>query len=312
LRHARDFARYWTENVRWAAPPLLLDTVEDLDRRFVCDFPMGSLEAGRLTLETGNATTLRILDGQHRVFGWFDVRRSLNERAAELQERLARGRRLGNRSVVESALAEVDRVVATSERLMADHVTVEVLDRIDLNAHKQSFFDIAANAKGITKSLTTAFDQRDSIKRATVELIDEYEGLAALVEREADRVGRDAAALFSASQLLALVEVAVLGPDGWVRRAHSEARTVQTVKDVASAVLDALFNGFDDLQGVLEGGTTGSELRERSLLGSVTFLRALAGVFHKAAISVEAGAFRIDEDSLDSIVDFFQQVADDM
>src|SRR5690606_7197272 len=57
---------------------------------------------------------------------------------------------------------------------------------------------------------------------------------------------------------------------------------------------------------------TGSELRERSLLGSVTFLRALAGVFHKAAISVEAGAFRIDEDSLDSIVDFFQQVADDM
>ncbi|MDF2848216.1 MAG: polymerase sigma factor, partial [Oerskovia sp.] len=310
LRHARAFATYWSTNRHWAAPPLLLDTPRDLGPWFASQFRSDGLEAGVLTLPEPATSGLQILDGQHRVYGWYDVRSGLQERVLELGERLARVRSRGEPDG--QVVAEIERVVSLADRLMRDHVTVEVLDRTGLEEHKQWFFDIASNAKGITKSLTAAFDQRGAINKAVLRFVDEYEPLNGLVEREADRVGVNSSALLTVAQLLSLVEAAVLGIDGWVKRDHADALTVESVMDVATAALDTLFDGFDDLRDVSEKTLGVAELRRTSLLGSVTFLRVLVGVFHSLVVTLGDDGYVVDGEALDDVVDFFQSISASM
>ena len=69
LTHAARFGEYWRENERWAAPPLLLDTMAPLSREFDPKFTAGGVEFGVLRLPHNSAGELEILDGQHRVLG---------------------------------------------------------------------------------------------------------------------------------------------------------------------------------------------------------------------------------------------------
>lgn len=310
LRHARGFATYWTNTPRWAAPPLLLDTPVELDEWFTVQYTRERLEAGVLRLPGPTLSGLQILDGQHRIFGWNDVRESLRVRAVEVADRLARARERGESERL--IAGEAQRIRALEGRLRNDYVTVEVLDRTDLEEHKQWFFDIAANAKGITKSLTASFDQRGHINKATMRLVDEYEPLADLVEREADRVGVNSSSLLTVAQLVALVEASVLGTDGWVRREYADASEIEAIMEVATSTLDVLFDGFDDLRDVKEGSLTPAELRRSSLVGSVTFLRALVGLVHELAVSVQRGVYRVDATAIDHVVDFCQSISGSM
>lgn len=310
LRHARGFATYWTNTPGWAAPPLLLDTPADLGEWFTPQYAHGGLEAGVLHLPGPALSGLQILDGQHRVFGWSDVRESLRIRTIEVHERLARARTRGE---PERLIAgEAQRIRALEERLRKDHVTVEVLDHTSIDDHKQWFFDIAAHAKGITRSLTAAFDQRGHINKAAMRLVEEYEPLTDLVEREADRVGINSPALLTVAQLVSLVEAAVLGTDGWVRREYAEALDIESIIEVAASTFDVLFDGFDDLRSVSDGSLTPAELRRSSLLGSVTFLRALVGLIHELAVCVRNKVYVVDPLAIDLAVDFCQSISESM
>jgi RNA polymerase primary sigma factor len=310
LRHARGFATYWTNTPHWAAPPLLLDTARDLDEWFTVHFTHDGLEAGLLRLPNPATSGLQILDGQHRVYGWYDVRQSLQARAVELRERFDRACDRGEPT--DLVVDEAERVAVLADRLMNDHVTVEVLDRTAVEEHKQWFFDIASNAKGITKSLTASFDQRGAINKAALRLADEYEPLSGLVERESDRVGVTSDALLTVAQLLSLVEAAVLGLDGWVRREYADALSVDAVMDVASTAFDVLFDGFDDLRDVAERTIEPAALRRTSLLGSVTFLRVLVGLVHELSVSIDDGAYSLDSVAIDETVDFYQSISSAM
>ena len=311
-RHARDFGAYWSRNAKWSVPPLLLDTAADLGGLFQAHVESGALQAGVLRLPEPAVSGLAILDGQHRVYGWSEVRRTARARAAELQERLAAAaeRNDGSAADVMRELAELARLSARLER---EQVTVEVLDRIDAEEHKQWFFDIATNAKGITKSLTAAFDRRSALNRATVRLADEYPLLEGMVEREGARVGAASAELLSIAQLRSIVEAAALGIDGWIRRDYSEvAEDEEGVLETAASALDALVDGFEALRDVAEGSATAPSLREKSLLGSVPVLRVLVGVFHRAAVSVGETRFVVDGGAADRVTDFFREIADVM
>ena len=311
VRHARDFGAYWKQNAKWAVPPLLLDTPHSLDAWFEPTLTAGGLEAGVLQLPEPAISGLQILDGQHRAYGWAEVRASFAERASVLSERLGRARAAGDSPAVEAALHEIADVQHLAGRLATEQVTIEVLDRIDADDHRQWFFDIAANAKGITKSLTAAFDQRSAINRATIRLADDYPLLEGMVEREAARVGPRAAELLSVAQLVTLTETSVLGIDNWVRSVYANALEEDAVYDVAATALDTLFDGFDALRDVAEGndGATAVRLRERSLLGSITVLRVLVGLFHKATVSVHDAKYAVDEDAADRVADFFRELS---
>lgn len=310
LRHARDFATYWKNTPRWAAPPLLLDTPVNLNEWFTVQYASEGLEAGVLSLPDPATSRIQILDGQHRVFGWNEVRESLRMRSAKAENSLSRARSRG--ASEQQIAAEVRDIGALEDRLRSDYVTVEVLDGTSLEDHKQWFFDIAANAKGITKSLTASFDQHGEINKAVMRLVEEYEPLRYLVEREADRVGVNSPALMSVSQLVSLVEAAALGADGLARREYVDALEIGAIIEVAGTALDVLFDGFDALRDVSEGSLSPSELRRTSLLGSVTFLRALIGVVHELAVGIKHGVYFIDPTAIDLAVDFCQSISGSM
>jgi hypothetical protein len=70
-KHAMDFGNYWEMNsTEWVVPPILLDTAEELSySELKRDSDQISLV--QLKLPADHKHSLRILDGQHRILGWY-------------------------------------------------------------------------------------------------------------------------------------------------------------------------------------------------------------------------------------------------
>src|SRR5699024_8507182 len=150
--HATGFAHYWLSTSQWISPPILLDTPHQLGAYFVRDGEVQDLAYGRLWLPGPAVSGLSILDGQHRVLGWATLRSSLETALAGHETSMPKISRLSKSQIVE-----------VLGRMGREPVTLEVLDSTSLADHKQWFYDIASNAKGITKSLTAQFDGRSEI-----------------------------------------------------------------------------------------------------------------------------------------------------
>lgn len=251
--HARGFTEYWRANRSWIAPPILVDTPQSLEPFFEPFASAGGIVAGHLRLPAAYESGIQILDGQHRVLGWS----------------LARG---------ESADAELRR------RLAEEHVTVEILERVETADHRQFFFDIASNAKGITKSVTAAFDKRDVLHRVAQRLALEHPLFDGRVDFESSRVRGRSGNVLSLQNVVDIVAAAVVGVDGWLPRRQAALLDDTLVTDIAEAALAAMLESFDALADVAEGVISPRELRDSSLLGSISILRSLAGAYHVMAV----------------------------
>ena len=251
IQHARDFADYWQTNERWAVPPLLADTRHSLQAHFTPIAGSGDLVAGVLRLPHPDESGLHILDGQHRVLGWSLLR---------------------------------DEPGDHHRRLDDEAVTLEILERIDVDDHKQFFYDIAANARGVSKSLSAGFDKRLPLHRAAQRLADEHPLLAGRVDMENDRVGNRRSQLLSLQNVVDVVSAANTGINGWIPQARRATLNDESAYQVATRVLDALCWAFDELTDVCEDAVSPLQLRETTLLGSVSMLRVLAASYHNLAV----------------------------
>ena len=251
IQHAREFADYWQTNERWAVPPLLADTARSLAAHFTPIAESDDLVAGVLRLPSPGESGLHILDGQHRVLGWSLLRREPGDHHG---------------------------------RLDSEAVTLEILERIDVDDHKQFFYDIAANAKGITKSLSAGFDKRLPLNRAAHRLVEEHPLLAGRVDMENDRVANRRSQLLSLQNVVDIVTAANTGINGWIAESRRATLNDESALRVATRALDALCWAFDELADVCEDALTPMELREKTLLGSVSMLRVLAGTYHNLAV----------------------------
>lgn len=221
LPHARSFADYWCENPSWISPPVLVDTPYSLDRYFEPLAAAGSIVAGELHLPSPVRTGLQILDGQHRVLGW-------------------------------SLVATGPRGDAFAHRLREECVTVEILERIDLEEHQQYFFDIAANARGITKSVTAGFDKRNMLHRAAQALASEHPLFSGRVDFQNNRASARSEHVLSLQNVVDLVSAAAVGIDGWVTARHARQLDEASVRDLAESGLALLLESFDVLADVVE------------------------------------------------------------
>ena len=79
------------------------------------------------------------------------------------------------------------------------------------------------------------------------------------------------------------------------RRKREEELDEPRLIEAANDFFDCLLTAFPVLEDLVEGATDAPELRERSLLGSVSMLRVLAGVFYQ---------LREDEYADDEIAEF--------
>ena len=163
------FGQYWRENVKWATPPLLLDTTYPLSEDFELKATVAGVDFGVLRLPYNSETELLILDGQHRILGWTLVARKVSEELRRARDRLLTAETSASTSELEAARSAVEELRAVQIRLRSEYVTVEILEGVTLEDHKQYFHDIATNAKGITKSITASFDQRNAVNRVAID-----------------------------------------------------------------------------------------------------------------------------------------------
>lgn len=284
VKHATEFGEYWSRNVKWATPPLLLDTMYPLTRDFEPRAKVAGVEFGVVRLPHNSALELQILDGQHRILGWTLITTRIAEDLRVVREQLHRAREHEDPVATQLAEARLAELSELQRRLREEYVTVEILEGVSLDDHKQYFHDIAVNAKGITKSLTTSFDRRSLINRVVVELAGQHPLLQGQVDFEKDRAAGRSENFVSGRNVADLVRAVVVGVGGQMTRRREEALKEGSVQAMSESFLDALVECFPDLGKVASGDMHPMDLRDKSLLGSPTILRVLAGAYHLLAV----------------------------
>ena len=284
VKHASEFGDYWRQHVKWATPPLLLDTTFPLAKDFKPHAAVAGVEFGVVKLPHHSAAELQILDGQHRILGWTIVANRIAEESKVAREKLIRAREQQDPLSIQVAEESVARLSEVQERLRREYVTIEILEGVTLDDHKQFFNDIAVNAKGISKSLTTSFDRRSLVNRVAVELAGQHALLQNLVDFETDRVAGRNENFISGRNLADIIRAVTVGVGGQLTRRKEDALKEASVQQIVEQLFDALEGSFPDLARVASGDLHPVDLREGSLLGSSTILRALAGAYSALAV----------------------------
>lgn len=311
LAHARKFARYWRENKAWTTPPILLDTNAELG--FDTKFTAQGVSVGVLALPHNSAGTIDILDGQHRVLGWYVARDELAGELKKTREQLQRSKEVEDELGVATWRAKIADLEAVEKRLKSEYVTMELIAGVSLQKHKQAFADITNNARGITKSKTVEFDSVSVINRVTRLVSDEHRLLSGRIDFEQDRVTGKNPNFLSARNVADIVRHVALGMKGRMNDRREKAYSDQLLERLALAYFDSITEAFSELEDVAIGELAPDELRRTSLLGSPTILRVLAGAFHALAVEVnhDMPAIWVDDSSgtgAEYATDCFQQL----
>jgi len=287
-RRAQKFGEYWRTKAKRVAPPLLLDTTYPLSDpgNFEVKYQVAGVEVGILTIPHNMAAEVDILDGQHRTLGWA---LALQDIADELKQ--ARASLLGSKSAedeigIATWQEKVDQLTAEQKRFTSEYATLEILEGVSEDDHKQLFTDIAVNAKGITKSITTSFDRRSKLNRVAMDVAESIELLDGRVDFEKDRVAGKNENFISASSLVDIVRHVAVGIDGRMTAGREDRMKDGAIADMVELFFQALEASFDEIRQLANDEIDPTELRSKSLLGSVTILRVLAGAYHSVAVDI--------------------------
>ena len=273
VNHARDFGKYIVETPAWVAPPLLIRDPG------VCQFEkqieVGGMEVGILSIpRTASArAAIKIIDGQHRVLGVDLAVRDLDLKIAEVVEKIARS---GRTEVLADRLQDLER---TRARLGAESLTLTIYSEIQPQLYEQMFFDVADNALGINQAVKVRFDSRKIVNRTLNEMA-KHALLKDRVDMEQDRVTKGNPNLLGAKHVADIVRTVKVGIAGRIGKRLEDQLDEAALVEETNSFLDALIDGFSDFAKVADGELTPEQLRASSLLGSITMMRVLAGVYH--------------------------------
>ncbi len=300
--HAKKFGQYVREHPEWVAPPLLIrDSGECMFKPLDQKLP-GGVELGILEVPRTSRTALRIIDGQHRVLGLDMGLRDLDIAIDEAREKKAKAEHAGKTAEVQALNERLRELLAERERFETEHLVVTIYEEGLPQAYEQMFFDVADNALGINQAVTVRFDSRRLLNRTLTE-VSKHALLENRVDMEQDRVKGTNPNLLGAKHVIDIVRAVTVGVSGRISKKREEALDEGTVVQAANEFLDALVDGFPPLNDLADGKTDVPTLRSTTLLGSVTMLRVLAGVF-----------FNLTEEDWtpDEIADFFVRLAPHM
>lgn len=282
-KHATDFAAYVRENRNWIIPPLLLRAPDDIFTFEVLKEMKGT-EWGILTVPQLARDDLKIVDGQHRILGFYTAIEQISTDLSDARGTAARK----NAKPGAKKKSEIDaqRFIEQRERLDRERVSVQIVIVADPDEFKQMFVDIARNAKGITQSTTRNFDRRDVVNRC-LDSVMQHSLLKERIDVDRDRILGGNEYLMGVKHVADLVRTVQVGVAGRItKRRQSDFSEKKLIED-ATLFLDTLSEGFDNFADVENGSLTPPELRKRSLLGSVVMQRMLAGVYHDLLINPE-------------------------
>jgi len=299
-QHARKFGEYIKGKPDWVAPPLL---ARDDGR---CIFHEQQAVPGSMTIGTldvplalGASPSLKIIDGQHRVLGVRMQIDDIQDGMNRTEDDLARVKDDTKRRQLEERLVELKERL---ERLHAEHVTLQIYVESERKRFEQMFYDVADNALGINQAVKVRFDSRKVLNRTLYEVM-KHALLTGRVDEEQDRMRAGNPNLLGAKHVIDLVRTVNIGLTGRMGKKREEELDEPKLIEAANDFFDCLLLAFPVLEDVVEGVTTAPELRETSLLGSVSMLRVLAGVFYQ---------LREDDRTDDEIAEFFSRLAPHM
>jgi DGQHR domain-containing protein len=310
LLHARKFAKYWMERDDWACPPILLDT--NATMKFDVKFEASGVQVGILSLPHNSAGTLDILDGQHRILGWYLALEDIGSDLKKARASVVQARRDEDIAAEQVWTDRVERLEFLEARLRNEYVTMELVGGVTLQEHKQAFADITNNARGITKSKTVEFDSVSIINRVTREICDSHEFLSGRVDFERDRATGKNDNFVSARNVSDIVRHVALGIRGRMNDRREAAFKDERLVSLSNRYFDVLAEAFPALQDLVDGDTTPETLRRTSLLASPTILRVLAGVFHNLAVELDDDIPKLREEGVTAAKEFFEKLAPHM
>lgn len=281
--HARSFGEYVVERSDWVCPPLLLRAPTD-EFSFKSIKEVQGSELGVLSVPRNARGSIKILDGQHRILGFHLGWERLNEEIQNTRELLATAKRSGEVSeVVDHHERKLGRLMDKRERLANDRVRIDIMLVDDPAVFKQVFVDIADNARGVTRAVAARFDSRKVVNRALPDVM-KHPLLDGRVDEDHDRLSGSNNNLVSAKHVADLIRTAQVGIARRISRKLEAELTDHQVAENASQFLDAL-DAFPDMHAIKEGQVEPAELRKRSLLGSATMLRVLAGAYYELGVA---------------------------
>lgn len=289
--HAHKFGVYLRTRTEWVAPPLLVRDSGAVKFEEQVPLPDGST-IGQLLVPRNSRAVLKIIDGQHRVLGIDDAVNALDERIADVQDELARG----EDATAEALREELTDLLAQRQRFVDEHIAVQIYVESRPQAYEQMFFDVADNALGINQAVKVRFDSRKVVNRALPEVL-KHTLLKNRVDMEQDRIVGNNVNMMGAKHVADIIRAVNVGVTGRVTERREGQLDDSTLTENTETFLGALLNGFGLLGELADGRITGPQLRSRSLLGSITMLRVLAGAFHDLYVQGDA--------TEDEIVDYF-------
>jgi hypothetical protein len=287
-KRAKKFGDYVLERDNWVSPAIIVRIPSgEVSFETAHEFADGTAW-GILTVPLHVLTEILLLDGQHRTLGTFIALDEINERIREFRDSVDAAKADQNQPVIAEMEKALNKALVARERLNAEHISVD-LAVVTTTQGKQMFVDIADNAKGVNPDFTTILDQRDVINRIAADLIDNHPLLEDRVEiGQSSRMSAKNPNFIGAKSVADIVRAVHLGVSGRAgKRVQDElsAKLPEAAK-VPSTFLDVLVAAFPDLQAMTEGEIDPIDLRaedsaHRSMIGSATMLRVLAGVFRE-------------------------------
>ena len=278
-KHAREFARYFMANEGWVSPGIILRAPSMFT--FEPDKDVVTMQFGLLSYPSRKQGDLRILDGQHRILGFYMALEMLDDLIDKARSNVATAKRVDPDSrAVADAKAEVARLERIRDRLSTERVSVEIQVVDDEHAYRQMFFDIADNAMTITSSVRARFDSRKVVNRALPSVLEDPI-LDSRVDVERDQVLRNSPYWLTAKHVADLLRTLTVGYDGRIGRRMEREATEAPIARKGIEFLYALQEAFPVVQSMVNGQVTPGRLRETSMMGSPAFIRVLAGVEHE-------------------------------
>ena len=313
-KHAMEFGNYWEDHEHdWIVPPLLLDCPETLTFKEVSISKLG-VELVELVLPKGGREVLRILDGQHRILGWYLKKIDLDARLTDSNTFYNKAVIAGEKREAAVFLEQITQIESSITRLQREQVSINLIDSLNPKMHQQFFVDIAKNALGINKTVQAKFDSASIINRVTQSIIKSHPLLQNRIDLEKTSCSGTNPNLLTVVNISDITRHTCFGVNRMVT-----ARRENNYQDEVLAVnvqkfLDIMVKNVPQLQLVISGNLRAPDFREKYMLGSGTIWRCLAGAYYEACVIVNdiEGTIELDLSQVRKFERFVSLFSDQM
>ena len=307
-RHAMEFGDYWeSQRNGWISPPLLLDTELVIEYENIRELESESTVL--ISIPSSKKREVSILDGQHRVLGWFLKQNDLLSRQNEANGTYNRAVFANDLILKLAAEDELRKIEYSLNRMRNEKVGITLISGLQRKQHQQFFVDIAKNALGINKTVQGKFDATSIVNRVSLELVNSHPLLNGKIDMEKTKCNGSNPNFLSLVNITDIVRHIGFGLNSRVTAKREDLYEDNDLYKVANRFFDLMLKNVEILKELRNNQISTLWIRENSLLGSGTIWRCLAGAFHETSVIDEDSRLSIDSAEYKSFEKFIQMFA---